>query len=87
MEAKWHVLKQRMGQQLDQGRNQKIPWNKWKWGHNNPESWDTGKAILKGKFIALQAYLKKKKKKSSNKQPNFTLKGTWKRKTNKAQSE
>ena len=38
--------------------------------------WDTEKAILRGKFIALQAYLKKKKKKSSNKQPNFTLKGT-----------
>ena len=27
-----------MGQQLGQGRNQKIPWNKWKWGHNNPKS-------------------------------------------------
>ena len=24
--------------------------------------WDTGKAILRGKFIALQAYLKKQKK-------------------------
>ena len=24
--------------------------------------WDTGKAILRGKFIALQAYLKKSKK-------------------------
>ena len=32
--------------------------------------WDTGKAILRGKFIELQAYLKKEKKKtriSSNK--------------------
>ena len=37
--------------------------------------WDTGKAILRGKFIALQAYLKKQEKKSSNKQHNFTLKG------------
>ena len=27
-----------MGQQWNQGRNQKIPWNKWKWGHNNPKS-------------------------------------------------
>ena len=25
-----------MGQQRDQ-KNQKIPWNKWKWGHNNPK--------------------------------------------------
>ena len=28
--------------------------------------WDTGKAILKGKFIALQVYLQKKKKKKKN---------------------
>ena len=40
--------------------------------------WDTGKAILTGKFTALQACLKKKKKarKGSKKQSNFTLKGT-----------
>ena len=37
--------------------------------------WDTGKAILRGKLIASQAYLKKTRK-SSNKQPNFTRKGT-----------
>ena len=27
-----------MSQQWDQGRNQKILWNKWKWAHNNPKS-------------------------------------------------
>ena len=43
---------------------------------NNPKSVGHWESNLKGKFIALQAYLKKKKKKSSNKQPNFTLKGT-----------
>ena len=37
--------------------------------------WDTGKANLRGKFIQLQAYLKKTRK-NSNKQSNFTLKGT-----------
>ena len=37
--------------------------------------WYTGKAILREKFIALQAYLKKISK-HSNKQSNFTLKGT-----------
>ena len=26
-----------MSQKWDQGRNQKIPWNKWKWEHNNPK--------------------------------------------------
>ena len=43
--------------------------------------WDTGKAILRGKFIPLQPISKKekrkkRKRKSSNKQSNFTLKGT-----------
>ena len=38
--------------------------------------WNPGKAILRGKFIALKGYLKKKKRQSSNKQCNFTLKGT-----------
>ena len=59
-----------MGEQQVQGINQKIPWNKWKWGHNNPESWDTGKAILKGKFIALQTCLKIQEKSQIN---NLTL--------------
>ena len=36
--------------------------------------WDTEKAVLRGKFLALQAYLKTRK--ISNKQPKFTLKGT-----------
>ena len=33
--------------------------------------WDTGKAVLRGKFIAIQAYLKKDRN-ISNKQPNLT---------------
>ena len=27
-----------MSQQWDQGINQKVPWNKWKWRHNNLKS-------------------------------------------------
>ena len=34
--------------------------------------WDTGKAVLRGKFTALEAYLKKQEK--LRKQSNFTLK-------------
>ena len=37
--------------------------------------WDTVKAVLRGRFIALQAYLKKTRKKS-NRDPNSTTKAT-----------
>ena len=66
MKAKYHVIKQWMDQQWDQGRNEKIPWKKWKWGHNNPKSVGHGKVILRGKFIALQAYLIKQEKAEIN---------------------
>ena len=56
-------------------------------------SWDTEKANLKRKFIALQDYLKtkinkqtKKPRRSSNKQYNFILKGSRKRATKKAKT-
>ena len=38
--------------------------------------WDTAKAVLRGKFIAIQSYLKKQEK-----QPKFTPKTTGKRRT------
>ena len=69
-----------MCQQQDQGRNQKIPWNKWKWEHGNPKSEGY-------KESKPERGLSQEIRKSSNKQSNFMLKGTWKRTTNKAQSE
>ena len=46
-----------------------------------PNLWDSVRAVLRGRFIAIQAYLKKQEKKSnknSNKS-NFTPKATRKR--------
>ena len=43
---------------------------------------DTAKAVLRGKFIAIQAYLRKQEKS----QPNLTPKVTRERTTNKTQS-
>ena len=40
--------------------------------------WDAAKAVLRGKFIAIQSYLKKQEK-TSNRQPNFTPETTGKR--------
>ena len=39
--------------------------------------WDSAKAVLRGKFIAIQSYLKKQEK--HNRQPNLTPKTTGKR--------
>ena len=43
--------------------------NKWKWKHDNPKP-DSVKAVLRGRFIAIQAYLKKQEKNQIN---NLTL--------------
>ena len=42
---------------------------------------DSAKAVLRGKFIAIQSYLKKQE--TSNKQPNLTPKATRERRTKK----
>ena len=66
-----------MGQQ-DQERNKKIYWTNENEDKTIQKLWDTGKAILRGKFIALESYIKKirKKRKRWDKQSNFTLKRT-----------
>ena len=47
--------------------------------------WDGARIFLRGKFIAIQSYLKKTRK-ITNKQPNLTPKATRERRTNKTQS-
>ena len=46
---------------------------------------DAAKAVLRGKFIAIQSYLKKQEK-TSNKQPILTPKATREKRTNKTLS-
>ena len=48
--------------------------------------WDTAKAVLRGKFIEIQTYLKKDRN-ISNRWPNFTSIRTGGRTTNKALRE
>ena len=45
--------------------------------------WDTAKAVLRGKLIALNAMYILEKRKTSNIQPNFTLKTTGQRRKKK----
>ena len=46
--------------------------------------WNAARAVLRGKFIAIQSYLKKQE--TSNRQPNCTPKATGKRRRNKHQN-
>jgi len=50
----------------DYGRNHKGNQNmhrsKWIWKHDNPNLWASVKAVLKGRFIAIQVYHKKQEK-------------------------
>ena len=47
--------------------------------------WDAAKAVLRGKFIAVQSYLKKTRK-TLTRQPNFTSKMTGKSRTKNPQN-
>ena len=67
--------KQWMGQQWDQGRNLKIPWNKWKWEHDNPKFVGPWESNPKREIHSITG-LSHKTRKSSLRQSNFTLKGT-----------
>ena len=58
-----------MGQQWDQGINQKSIWNKWKWTHNNPKSMGHSKDSAEGK-VQSNTGLPKKDRNISNKHPN-----------------
>ena len=54
----------------NQRGNQKILRDKWKQKRVDPNLWVTAKAVLRGKFIAIQSYLRKQEKSQIN---NLTL--------------
>lgn len=80
VEPKQYAAKQQwMGQWRNQrGNKQYLENNENK--NNNSKSMNVAEAVLSEKFIELEAYQKKKKRKISNKQTNPTPKGTRKRK-------
>jgi len=50
-----------MGLLRNQRGNEKIHEDKYKWKHIGPKPSGIAKAVLRGKFIAIQSYFKKKK--------------------------
>ena len=55
-----------MGQWGKQKGNSKTPWDKWQWKHNHKKSMGCTKAGIRGKFIEIQAFLKKQEKSQIN---------------------
>ena len=51
-----------MGYWRNQKGNKKISRNKWQWKTTTQNLWDASKAGLRGKFIAIQSYIRKQKK-------------------------
>ena len=84
MEAKQYATKQPVGHWRNQRGNRKLLETNENGNTTIQNLWDTAKAVLRGKFIVIQAYLRKQEKSQIN---NLTLKpkGTRKR-TNKTQS-
>ena len=70
MEAKQHASEKPTNHRRNQKRNQNMLRNEWKSKHNNPKPMGHCKTVLRGRFIASQAYLKKREKNQSN---NLTL--------------
>ena len=59
VEAKQYATKKPMDHWRNQRGNFKIPGDKWKWKTMTQNLWDTAKAVLREKFMAIQAYLRK----------------------------
>ena len=70
VETKQHATKQPMDHWRNQRRNFKIPRSKWQHRPTIQNLWDAAKAVLIGKFIAIQAYLRTQHKAQIN---NLTL--------------
>ena len=56
------LLNNQTNHRRNQKRNQNMHRNEWKWKHKNPKPVGHLKAVLREKFIAIQAYLKKQEK-------------------------
>ena len=67
MEAKQYVTKFPRDHWRNQRGNQKIPRNKWQWNTTTQNLWDAAKAVLRGKFLAIQSHFKKQEKSQINK--------------------
>ena len=62
VETTQHATKQPMGHLRHQRGNCIVPRSKWQQRYDTPNLWDAAKAVLRGKCITIQAYLRKQGK-------------------------
>ena len=86
IEIEQHAIKQWMGQERDQGRNQKVSGNKWKWTHNSPKLMEHREGSPE-REVYCNTDLSKKDRNISNKRPNPIPSRTGGTTINKAQRE
>lgn len=55
-----------MGQKKKRKRKLENTLKQRKWRHNIPNLWDAAEVVLMGKFIAINAYIKKEEKSQTN---------------------
>lgn len=62
MEIKQNTLIRSVSHRGNHKRNWKIPWSEWKLGCDIPKVRDVTKAVLRGKFMVLKAYITKEER-------------------------
>lgn len=60
------MLKQPIDQRRNHRGNSKILRHERKWKHKCQNLWDTAKAVLRGKFTAINVYIKRQKSQIKN---------------------
>ena len=62
MKTKQHATKKSMGHEEIKKENKNIPAENYNEDTTTQNLWDSAKEVLRGKFIAIQAFLKKEEK-------------------------
>ena len=83
MEIKQCVLKLPTGYWRNQKGSQKISWNKWQWKHDNSKRMGCSKSSSK-REVCSHTILSQAKRKTPNRQSNFTPRTTGKGRTRNA---
>ena len=55
-----HIPEQLVSQRRNQNRNQEVSWENQNGNTTYQNAWDAGKAVIRGKFVVINTYVKEK---------------------------